>query len=383
MIEAKAFIEAAMSAGIRHYSGVPCSFLKPLINGVIDHPDTEYVGAANEGDAVAIASGFAIAGYPSVALMQNSGLGNAVSPLTSLNWVFGLPILLIVTWRGNPQHGDEPQHELMGAITTDMLEAMDIEWAMFPEDQQAIGPALEKAQQSMQSRHKPFAFFVRKGSISPQPLQSTQRPSRMGHRFASTDFRQKNPEARPSRQQVLATVQQLAGPRDVLIATTGYTGRELYALSDEPNQLYVVGSMGCASSLGLGLALADPGRRVFVLDGDGAALMRMGNMATIGQLGPANLVHVLIDNERHESTGGQSTVSAGVDFAHVATSCGYSAAVTGDNTDLIAPLLKLDLDGPRLAHIKVSPGAPDDLPRPTVKPPEVLARLRTFLENSQ
>lgn len=379
MIEANAFIQAAAAAGIRHYSGVPCSFLKPLINGVIDAAETEYIGAANEGDAVAIASGFALAGHPAIALMQNSGLGNAVSPLTSLNWVFGLPILLIVTWRGNPEHGDEPQHALMGAITTKLLETMDIEWAMFPETAEAIQPALAAAQAYMQARQKPYALFVRKGALCPQALRTTQPPSRMGHRFASTDVRCKDLAQRPTRRDVLAAVQALAKPQDVLIATTGYTGRELYALADKPNQLYVVGSMGCASSLGLGLALAQPERRIFVLDGDGAALMRMGNFATIGQLGPANLVHVLIDNERHESTGGQSTVSGGIDFAHLATSCGYAAGVSGDNVDLLAPLLQLAAPGPVLAHVKVTPGAPDNLPRPTIKPPEVLARLREFL----
>ena len=163
-----------------------------------------------------------------------------------------------------------------------------------------------------------------------------------------------------------------------MIATTGYTGRELYALEDRPNQLYMVGSMGCASSFGLGLALARPDLRVVVIDGDGAALMRMGNFATAGIYADTNFHHIVLDNEVHDSTGAQATVSSGISFADIAAACGYGVAIDGDSTAVIDKLLTDDfdrIDGPRFAHVKIRSGTDGELPRPAITPPEVVRRL--------
>src|SRR3954447_984582 len=123
MISAGSFIQQAQRRGFDFYTGVPCSFLTPLINGVISTPGLDYVGAASEGEAVAIAAGAWLAGRQTVVMCQNSGLGNAVNPLTSLNWPFRIPTLLVVTWRGEPGgRPDEPQHELMGRITPNLLD---------------------------------------------------------------------------------------------------------------------------------------------------------------------------------------------------------------------------------------------------------------------
>ena len=146
MISARSFIEPARARGFDFWTGVPCSYLKPFINYVIGDPALAWVTSANEGDAVATATGHALAGRRAVAIMQNSGLGNAVSPLTSLNWVFRLPVLLIVTLRGDPEHGDEPQHELMGRITTKLLETMQIPWRWFPNEESDIEAALDQKQ---------------------------------------------------------------------------------------------------------------------------------------------------------------------------------------------------------------------------------------------
>jgi phosphonopyruvate decarboxylase len=176
---------------------------------------------------------------------------------------------------------------------------------------------------------------------------------------------------------VLATVVAATGPDDLVIATTGYTGRELYAIDDRTNHLYMVGSMGCASSIGLGHALARPDRRVVVLDGDGAMLMRLGALATIGYERPANLVHLLLDNEMHESTGGQSTVTHSVDAAGVAAACGYPDVRHLHGVDDVAALLADDLPSCTFAHVKIRSGVPDDLPRPAVTPAEVADRFRS------
>jgi len=373
VIEAARFVGSAREHGFDLYTGVPCSYLKPFINYVIDADGLDYVGAANEGDAVAIAAGAELGGRRGVVMLQNSGLGNTVNPLTSLTHTFRIPVLIIVTLRGEPCGApDEPQHALMGRITSQLLEAMEIPWSWFPEDDDDIEPVLRQAAAHMAAERRPYALIMHKGSVARNALQAERierdRPASAAPRMA--------PQA--SRTEMLRAVQ-VAGADDIVVATTGYTGRELYALDDRPNQFYMVGSMGCASSVGLGLALAQPGRRVIVLDGDGAALMRLGALATLGYQRPENLVHVLLDNGIHESTGGQSTVSASIDFPAIAAACGYPrVAVTVTPAQLEHELR----DTQRMlgfVHAPTTPGVPDDLPRPQITPPQVAERLRAWL----
>jgi len=376
MIEAGGFVGKARDRGYGLYTGVPCSYLKPFINYVIDADDLNYVGAANEGDAVAIAAGAELGGRRSVVMLQNSGLGNTVNPLTSLTYTFRIPVLIIVTLRGEPGGApDEPQHELMGRITPDLLELMGIPWAWFPDTEAAINPVLDQADAHMAAARRPFALIMRKGSVAPNPLRAglvaraaEPRPVERSAPFAS-------------RTDMLRAVQAAANARDIVIATTGYTGRELYALDDRPNQLYMVGSMGCASSFGLGLAIARPDRRVIVLDGDGAALMRLGALATLGYERPDNLVHVLLDNGMHESTGGQTTVSASIDFPAIAAACGYPRVAFAATPDALVRELRNSCGGLCFIHAATVAGVPEALPRPTITPDAVAARLRENLSN--
>lgn len=377
MIQAADFIEPARAFGFHTWAGVPCSFLTPFINSVIDDTQMTYVSAANEGDAVAIASGAALAGRRSVAMMQNSGLGNAVSPLSSLNWVFRIPVLLIVTLRGEPGLQDEPQHELMGQITGRILDELQIPWDWFPRSAAEVEGALTVATWNMDRSGLPYAFIMRKGSVDQAVLQSrwqsTARPAPVGADELRTG------EAELTRQQALtAVVDAYAEDDSVVIGTTGYTGRELFAIADRPNQLYMVGSMGCASSFGLGLSLALPGKRVLVVDGDGAALMRMGNFATVGAYGGGNFQQLLLDNGVHESTGGQATVSDSVSFARVARACGYRSAREGLGAADLDKFLQASA-GPSLLHLKTRRGVPEGLPRPDVTPRQVKERLLRHL----
>ena len=284
------------------------------------------MSAANEGDAVALIAGVTLGGRRGIAMMQNSGLGNAVSPLTSLTWTFRLPQLLIVTWRGQPGVPDEPQHALMGPITPAMLDTMEIPWEMFPTDVDAIGPALDRATAHMEATGRPYALVMQKGSVASYALKDgAGRLSSVSRSAPSSPI---EADARPSRHEALLhVVTNTPVDSTVVFASTGFCGRELYAIDDRPNQLYMVGSMGCVTPFALGFALARPDLQVLAIDGDGAALMRMGAFATLGAYGPPNLTHVLLDNGAHESTGGQATVSRGVSFAAVASACGYAAAV--------------------------------------------------------
>src|ERR1700744_6199841 len=213
MIEARQFVEAARAKGFRWYAGVPCSFLTPFINYVLQDAQLRYVSMANEGDAVALIAGVALAGSVEapygrgVAMMQNSGLGNAVSPLTSLTWTFRLPQLLIVTWRAQPGISDEPQHALMGPITPAMLETMEIPWELFPTETSQIDAALERACKHMDETGRPYALVMQKGSVANYALNKAGSVGRKSRRTpASVNARLYSPEARPSRQQALRAV---------------------------------------------------------------------------------------------------------------------------------------------------------------------------------
>jgi len=389
MIEARQFVEAAREHGFDWYAGVPCSYLTPFINYVLQDPSLHYVSMANEGDAVALIAGVALAGKRGITMMQNSGLGNAVSPLTSLTWTFRLPQLLIVTWRGQPGVADEPQHALMGPVTPAMLDTMEIPWELFPTEADAIAPALERATAHMDATGRPYALVMQKGSVAAYPLKSGFKPAYAVERStvesgAVSQLQGLTPEARPSRHEILKrVVAQTPTASTVVLASTGFCGRELYAIDDRPNQLYMVGSMGCVVPFALGLALARPDLRVVALDGDGAALMRMGAFATVGAYGPPNLQHLLLDNGAHDSTGGQATVSPQVSFAGVAAACAYAASFETDDVEHISAWLDAPpLAGPRFARLLTRTGTPDDLPRPSITPVEVKLRLMQHISPS-
>ena len=377
MIEADAFLKPASDRGFSFYTGVPCSFLTPLINRVISDPALSYVGAASEGEAVAVAAGAWLAGRRTVVMCQNSGLGNTVNPLTSLNHPFRIPTLLIVTWRGQPGLKDEPQHELMGEVMGSLLDTIAVGHTGFPKETQAVPAALDRAERAMTADELPFALVMEKGSVRDDGLDQRIQPIRPSGQIE--ELRQGG--ERPARIDLLRCVQALVPAEAAVVATTGKTGRELFTLEDRAQQLYQVGSMGCASAMGLGIAL-NTARPVAVLDGDGAALMKLGTLATIGARGPSNLIHILLDNGVHDSTGGQATVSSNVDFAAVAQACGYPSAYRCDTELGFARALEAALTavpGPVLIHALIAPGSLAELGRPKVSPRDVARRFRSFV----
>jgi len=376
MITAADFLEPARGLGYDFYSGVPCSFLTPLINRVISDPKLYYVGAASEGEAMAIAAGAWLAGRKTVVMCQNSGLGNMVNPLTSLNWPFRIPSLLIVTWRGKPGLKDEPQHELMGRVTNQLLDTIRVPHAAFPRSPGEIPGVLETAEQHIAETGLPFALIMEKGSVHDEPLDQPALTPPLAGQLKDRS----NCGPRPVRATVLQKLLDIVPEDAAIIATTGKTGRELFTLDDRRQQLYQVGSMGCASAMGLGVAL-NTSHPVVVIDGDGAALMKMGTLATIGAYRPDNLVHLVLDNGVHDSTGGQATVSPGVSFAAAAGACGYPESHLCDSLDGFVTALKDGLAGakPCLIHLRIAPGSLSPLGRPTVTPDHVARRFREFL----
>lgn len=376
MISTEMFGAELKRLGYTFYSGVPCSFLKPLINFAIN--ECEYVTAANEGEAVSIAAGAAIGGKKAVVLMQNSGLSNATSPLISLIHPFQIPLLGFVSLRGEPGLPDEPQHELMGQITPEMLSVMNIKWEYLSSSFEEMKQQLHRAQQYIES-NKPFFFIVKKGTFKPVVLQK-QQPK------ASTNLlklgKGKKDEL-PSRYKALHIINTLKELNTILLATTGKTGRELYELEDADNNFYMVGSMGYVSSLGLGLSLTRKDKDIIAIDGDGALLMHMGNLATNGCYSPSNMLHILLDNNMHDSTGGQYTVSHNVSFVDVAAGCGYVYAIHVHNLEELENCIKVWKQHKQLTflYLKIAKGSKKDLGRPKIKPYEVKERLQVFLDD--
>ena len=380
MISAASFVEHLRGLGYSQYAGVPCSFFTSFLNYVIDDPTLDYIGATSEGEAVGITLGAALAGRKTVTMCQNSGLGNMVNPLTSLNYPFQIPTLLIITWRGQPGVKDEPQHEQMGRIMHQLLDTLEIPWLPFPQTEGDIAGVMARAEASMEERQRPFALVMQKDSIAPHGLTGSTVPQRN-----STDIRQESsPNNRLTRTEALQVILQALQGDEAIIATTGKTGRELFTVADRPNHLYVVGGMGTASAIGFGVAHSLPRQPVVVVDGDGAALMKMGSLATIGFYQPENLLHIVLDNEVHDSTGGQQTASPTVRFAEVAAAANYRygfAIDAGEQVDQAVRELRAR-QGPSLLHVKIRPGSPEKLGRPTVKPHEVKERFAAFLRSN-
>jgi phosphonopyruvate decarboxylase len=262
----------------------------------------------------------------------------------------------------------------MGRITTGMLDLLGISWEWFPRDDADTAACLARATEHMNRTSLPYALVMKKGSVGKNAPSQPLRQQRPGARELP---RHQAPSA--TRREWLRAVQAAAGPADLVIASTGYLGRELYALDDRANQLYLVGSMGCASSVGLGLALARPDRRVIVLEGDGAGLMRLGAWAAVGYARPANLRHVLLDNECHDSTGGQSSLSGSVDFCQLAAGCGYATVDRLAQPAEFERWLGAAEGGPAFLHVPMLHGTPSDLPRPKATPPEVARRFAATL----
>ncbi|MEE8334097.1 MAG: phosphonopyruvate decarboxylase [Alphaproteobacteria bacterium] len=376
MIDADSFLKPAIEAGFDFFSGVPCSFLTPIINRVISADDLYYVGAAREGEAVAIAAGAWLAGRGTVVMCQNSGLGNAVNPLTSLNYPFRIPTLMIVTWRGGPGIEDEPQHQLMGPITPSLLDVIQVPHRLFPSSDNEISGALDEACLRMAESDLPFAMIMEKGAVTDDGIDAPPPRAAVPGERADLATGGEHPGRTAAMERLLAVLPEEAA----VIATTGFTGRELYTLADREQHLYQVGSMGCAAGMGLGVAV-NADRPVVVLDGDGAALMKLGSLATIGAYAPKNLVHIVFDNGAYESTGGQPTVSPTVDFTGAAIACGYARGWSCDGLDGFDQALTgaLAAPGPHLIHMKVARGTIKGLGRPKITPVEVARRFRDFL----
>lgn len=374
MINTQDFGKELKIRGFTFFSGVPCSFLKPLINYAIN--ECNYIMATNEGDAIATCAGAFLGGMRPVFLCQNSGITNASSPLTSLIYTFRIPLLGIVSLRGESGLSDEPQHELMGAITTKLLSLMGIKWEFLESNLDAIKQQLENAEKYLKE-NKAFFFVIRKNTFDKEDLK----PQPIPQRNKKEIFIKNKKNQLPHRYDALKIISSFKNNKTALLATTGHTGRELHDVDDTQNNFYMVGSMGCISSFALGLALSKPNKRFIAIDGDGAFLMRMGAITTNGYYAPPNLMHILLDNGMHASTGGQQTVSSCVDFVSLAASSGYTQSIYVHTLNELEKTLKQwKSDKLTFLYMKIAQESKKNLGRPTIKPWEVKQRLMNFMD---
>ena len=358
------------------YTGVPDSQLKALCNylmNVYGIDEKHHIIAANEGNCTALAAGYHLAtGKVPLIYMQNSGEGNIINPAASLlnDKVYAIPAIFVIGWRGQPGIHDEPQHIYQGQITCDLLDLMDIE--NFTIDTDTTIEELEnvmKEYEKLLKDGKQVAFVVKKGALSYDGEIKYQNDNDM------------------VREEIIEHIVNVTGENPI-ISTTGKASRELFEIRERNNQSHkydflTVGSMGHTSSIALGVAINKPDEKVWCIDGDGSLLMHMGAMAVVGNFNPKNLVHVVINNEAHETVGGMPTAVNKTDLVEVAKACGYSYAVTVDNFKRLDEELNKvkSLDKLSFIEIKSSIGARDDLGRPTTTAIENKENFMEFLGN--
>ena len=356
------------------FTGVPDSQLKALCDYLMDIYGIDpkhHIIAANEGNAAALAAGYHLAtGKVPVVYLQNSGLGNIVNPVASLlcDRVYGIPVVFVIGWRGEPGVHDEPQHIYQGAVTLKLLEDMDIRSFVIGKEtaDEEVQTAMEEFRPLL-AAGKSVAFVVRKGGLTYNSSIQYQNSFSL------------------CRERVIRHIVHAAG-EDPIVCTTGKASRELFEVREQNGQghqydFLTVGSMGHASSIALGIALQKPERRVWCIDGDGAALMHMGAMAVIGANAPKNLVHVIINNGAHETVGGMPTVMGSVDLPAVARACGYHHAVCVETKEELGLELERARSGNSLCliEVKCALGARPELGRPTTTPQENKAEFMTLL----
>lgn len=353
MLTGKELFGAVCESGLEFVTGVPCSVFKDFLIYLNEHTqDMRHVGATSEGEAIGIAAGYHLAtGKVPLVYMQNSGLGNAVNPLTSLmdTEVYSIPALLFISWRGEPGIKDEPQHKKMGRIMVQLLEVLEIPYEVVGGDPTELASQISRLAARAQVENRPMALIFQLNAMA---KGSPELP----------------PSGALSREQTLTMLLEKIGSQPV-IGTTGKTSREIFEIRARLHQKHetdflTVGSMGCSSAVALGAALSSK-KNFFLIDGDGALLMKMGTLATIGAYQPERLTHIVIDNGAYESTGGQPTSSGIVHWRTLFESLGYKNVIEASTAADITAITLSENMGPQAIVVKVATGSRPDLGRPT------------------
>jgi phosphonopyruvate decarboxylase len=343
--------------GVDFFTGVPDSLLNDFCLYALHNLDNKHhVMAANEGNAVAIASGhyFATGNIPLV-YMQNSGIGNAMNPLLSLTHddVYGVPMILVIGWRGDPAISDHAQHKKQGELTTVLMKDMDIPYEILDDENTAedkFAWAVDKAKEIS----SPVALIVKKSVLT------------------NKEKHQEYPESDlPNREEAISIVLDFFGKDAIYLATTGRATRELHEQLavkgfGAGKEFLNVGSMGHISSVGIGIALARPEKKIVVFDGDAASIMHMGSFSTIGRYQPANIYHIVLNNGVNESVGGQNSAGRTTDLTKVASACGYETVRShvSYSNEIQDALTSLESSKkPKFLDIHIKQGIRKDMPK--------------------
>jgi phosphonopyruvate decarboxylase len=372
MVAVDEFNECLLSLELNYFTGVPDSTLKEWLKSIFDD-DSRFVNriAANEGAAISNAAGYYLAtGNIGVVYLQNSGLGNCVNPLTSLtdSEVYGVPMLMLIGWRGGPGKKDEPQHKKMGAITEKILITLDIPYEII--DNNNYERQIHDAVTLSRSNQQPCALIVKPGFFSRYNGVNGDRDSSINSKYMS-------------REDAIKCIVDTVKSHEIILSTTGKTSRELYEVCayshrGHNNNFYNVGSMGHVSAIGLEVSLQKKDRITYIFDGDGALIMHMGTLASIGYYQPSNLVHIVFDNEVHESTGDQSTLSSAIDISGVMRMCNYKQVLDVSDKATLVNIFNSPIAGPLGVVIKIKAGSRNNLGRPNDTPKETKIRFMNW-----
>ncbi|MFT7620062.1 MAG: phosphonopyruvate decarboxylase [Planctomycetota bacterium] len=379
MLSVEFTLKALQAASVDFFCGVPDSLLKQFCIHLQENmPSNRHVIAANEGNAIALATGHHLAGGGlSLVYLQNSGQGNVVNPILSLasKAVYSIPMILLVGWRGEPGQSDEPQHIKQGAVTEAIFRSMAIPTFHLPSDPHLAEQTISQAAELAILDSQPVAIMVSANTFS--KVNS-----------ADSDFTIELPNY-PSREAALEIVLDTLPADFSVFATTGKTSRELLELRKKRGEeesiadFLTVGSMGHVSSIALGAALALPKKRILCLDGDGASIMHLGSWTTIGQKRPKNFYHIVLNNGAHESVGGQPTAGFDVDFVKIAQGCGYVNSYTASTPAELRDKLPLFLGsaGPNFLEMKLRVGSRPKLGRPKLSPIEAKQKFMSLFKH--
>lgn len=374
-INSELFLNKLRELNIQFYTGVPDSLLKDIGAYIADHTTAkEHIIAANEGAAVALASGYHLATNKiGLVYLQNSGLGNTINPLLSLadKEVYSIPMLLIIGWRGEPGKKDEPQHVKQGRVQNALLEAMEIPYQIVDQtNADAYATILEELVVLARQESRPVALVVKADTFESYKLKQD----------IQTNFPL-------NREQALQVILAQIAANDIIVSTTGKTSREVFEIrkrnsQDGKTDFLTVGSMGHTCQIALGIAL-NTNKKVYCLDGDGSVLMHMGSLPIIGSSKLRNLHHIVLNNGAHDSVGGQPTVGFQIDFKTIALASGYVEATTiSTPNELVEHFATLaQRNGPTFTEIKINKGARKDLGRPTSSPIENKQKFMQFLKS--
>ncbi len=375
MIRPSFFYDLLIKNGTDFFAGVPDSLLKNFCAYVTDNaPAEKHIISANEGSATGLATGYHLAtGKIPMIYMQNSGEGNMVNPLLSIADpdVYSIPMLIVIGWRGEPGVHDEPQHVKQGKVTCDLLDAMKVPYEVLSDNEADLPAQFEKAYKYIKENNAQYAFVIRKGTFDEYKLVNNIPV-----------------EGKMSREEAIEKIMLGADDKTAFISTTGMISRELYELRDKHGQNHdrdflTVGGMGHASQIALGIALQKKDRQIYCLDGDGASIMQMGGMATIGSRKPSNYVHFVLNNGAHDSVGGQPTVGRQIDLCVIAEGCGYENVVKVETPEELDAVLHDSETKEKLTFVEVlvKKGARKDLGRPKSTPQENKKALMEFLKD--